>query len=200
MYYTKLLILTLLFIGGCTTSPSTSLSKKSSDRDQNRESIPSDIEITLYRQAITELNNSELEKSKISFQRMIEIQPDLAGPWANLALIQIKQQQYEKAEKNITIALEKNPNMAQALNMAGYIANRRGYINKAKHFYEKAIVTKPDYPLAHYNLALLYDLYLQNIPKAVEHYQQYLALISYEDKNTMNWVEELQLSIKSDDT
>ncbi len=201
MYYTRLLILTLslLLLEGCATSPSSTLSPKHSNKEQSSIRTPSEVEITLYRQAITDLSNHNFAEAEVSFLNMIKKQPDLAGPWANLALVYIKQQQFEKAENTIQTALKKNPNMAQALNLAGYIANRKGRINEAKQFYEKAIINKPDYALAHYNLALLYDVYLQDISKALEYYQQYLSLISDEDKNTKDWVEELKLNIKSDD-
>lgn len=157
-------------------------------------------ELGLYRQAITELNNNELDKAEQSFTKMTELHPDLAGPWANLALVYLKQEHMEKAEENIQIALQKNPDMPQALNLAGYIENQKGEINQAKSFYEKAIKNKPDYALAHYNLALLYDIYLQDIPKAVQHYEQYLSLIKVEDSKTKSWVEELRLNMKSDNT
>ncbi len=157
-------------------------------------------EIALYQQAITQLNNNQLEAAESSFIRMTEIQPDLAGPWANLALVYLKQNQKEKAEQNIQIALNKNPNMAQALNLAGYLKNQKGEISDSKSLYEKAIINKPDYALAHYNLALIYDIYLQNIPMAIKYYQLYLSLIDYKDEKTKDWVEELKLNVKGDNS
>jgi len=200
MYYIKLIIITILIIlGGCTTTPSTDISPgpSVSTTKDNRVKVnkSSGDEIAQYRQAITELNNGNLEKAKLQLLEIVKIQPDLAGPWGNLALIYIKQGQLNRAEENLEIALKNNPNMAQLLNMAGYLETKKGNINVAIDLYEKAITQKPDYALAHYNLALLYDIYLQDLPKAVEYYEKYLALIGTEDKKTKDWVEELKLNI-----
>ncbi len=193
MYYTKpLSIILLLLIAGCSTSPS----KQNLKQDKGSSSI-SDTEISLYRQAITELSDNHLDKAETSFLKMSKAKPNLAGPWANLALIYLKQQQYEKAGEAIKSALEKNPKMAQALNMAGVIAKQKGNITEAKGFYEKALVSKPDYAIAHYNLALLFDVYLQDISSALPHYQRYLALTGGNDKNTALWVKELTFNLEN---
>lgn len=192
VYPYALTVILLLFILGCTTAPSTQISSDINPVATNRSG---DLDIKLYREAITELSNHNLEKAKSIFLQIIKNQPELAGPWANLALIYLKEEQYEKADQHIKAALKKNPEMAQALNIAGYISSRKGEINKAIALYEKAIANKADYALAHYNLALLYDVYLQDIPKALQHYQIYLPLIHYEDQNTIDWVEELKLNI-----
>jgi len=195
MYYTKpLSIILLLLIAGCSTSPS-KLNQKPS---KNTASI-SDAEISLYRQAITELSQNDLDNAATSFLKMSQSKPNLAGPWANLALIYIKQQQYERADNAVKTALKNNPNMPQALNLAGVIAEQDGRIDAAQKFYEKALINKPDYAIAHYNLALLFDVYLQDISKALPHYQQYMAFSGGSDKNTALWIQELIYNLENND-
>ena len=205
MYYIKhiLPLLTLTaFLAGCASGPSgkSSVSPGVTQQEKNSQKPPIENLVTLYQDALTELNKNNFKTAEKHFLRITQTHPDFAGPWANLALIYIKQKHYEKAENYIQKALEKNPEMAQALNMAGFVAERNGNINKAKNYYEKAIAKKPDYMLAHYNLALLYDVYLQNIAEAVKHYQKYLFLSDGEDKKTKNWVNELKLNLKNGDT
>ncbi|VAW87339.1 hypothetical protein MNBD_GAMMA18-278 [hydrothermal vent metagenome] len=205
MHYTKLLSLLSIFVlllGGCTSGPtqkpaSDLLTEKS---QENSGKPPTEELTTRYQSALTELSNGDYETAKKSLQKIIDIDADLAGPWANLALIHIKQQNYQEAEKKVKIALEKNPEMAQALNITGFIEYQKGNINTAKHYYQKAITNKPDYALAHYNLALLYDLYLQDIAKAVIHYQHYLNLSDHQDKKTRVWVKELKRNLPQGDT
>ncbi|MCF6324999.1 MAG: tetratricopeptide repeat protein [Gammaproteobacteria bacterium] len=193
MYYTKpLSIILLLLIAGCSTSPSKQILKQGGDST----SI-SDTEISLYRQAITELSDNHLDKATTSFLKMSKTKPDLAGPWANLALIYIKKQQYEKANNAVKTALTNNPDMPHALNLAGVIAEQDGRIDDARGFYEKALTNKPDYAIAHYNLALLFDVYLQDIASALPHYQRYLALTGGKDKNTALWVKELKFNLEN---
>ena len=152
-------------------------------------------ELQIYKNAIVALNNNELAKAEKLFISMSERQPNIAGSWANLALISIKQDNLAQAEVYAKTALEKNPNMPQALNLSGYLAQKKGAINIAKSYYLQAISHKSDYALAHYNLALVYDVYLQDIAKAIEHYQFYLAYNEQQDENTENWLEGLQATM-----
>jgi len=205
MYYTRLLSLLPIFVlllGGCASGPAKKSATDPLIETQQRNSgkLPTEELATRYQSALTELNNGDYETAKKSLQKIIDIDADLAGPWANLALIHIKQNYYEEAEKKVTIALDKNPKMAQALNIAGFIEYQKGNINTAKNYYQKAITNKPDYALAHYNLALLYDVYLQEIAKAVIHYQRYLDLSDHQDKKTRVWVKELKRNLPQGDT
>ncbi|NQY50943.1 MAG: hypothetical protein HRT50_17955 [Colwellia sp.] len=157
-------------------------------------------ELQIYKNAIVALNNNELAKAEKLFISMSERQPNIAGSWANLALISIKQDNLAQAEVYAKTALEKNPNMPQALNLSGYLAQKKGAINIAKSYYLQAISHKSDYALAHYNLALVYDVYLQDIAKAIEHYQFYLAYSKTKDENTENWLEGLKATMAANNS
>jgi tetratricopeptide (TPR) repeat protein len=152
-------------------------------------------EIELYRQAITALNDSKLEQAETGFKTIAKDRPEFAGPWINLALIDIRKKNLAGAEKNLAKALERNPQMPQIYNMLGFIDLSKGEINKAADDYRHAIALKEDYAMAHYNLALLQDIYLQDIGMAVQHYKRYLELTNHQDKKTEDWVLELERNL-----
>lgn len=194
MYYTNLLfLLTILLVSGCASGPD----GPSSDDTQSGNTVisTSGEEVILYRKGITALYKNNLDEAEQLFFKIIKLQPDLAGPWANLGLVYLKQGHLDKALKNANIALEKNPKMAQAHNLIGYISTKQGHILEARDHYIKAISYKQDYALAHYNLALLYDTYFQDLPKAIEQYEHYLKLVEHKDKKTAEWVEELKRNL-----
>ena len=192
MFYTNkpfILAILLLLLSACSqTSPSRG------DKDQ-RSVKSSAYELALYQKGVIALSNNELEKAQAHFTQMSELQPDMAGSWANLALISLQKEALTEAQEHVATALEKNPNMPQALNLSGYLHQKQGRVNKAKALYLQAISVKADYANAHYNLALLYDIYLQDIPMAVEHYQLYLSFIDTKDEATENWLAELKASL-----
>jgi tetratricopeptide (TPR) repeat protein len=121
----------------------------------------------------------------------------LAGPYVNLAIIAIQDKNSEEAFKLVNLALNKNPNLAQALNLLAFLEQQEGKIQQAEKHYQDAIKNKDDYAIAHYNIALLYDIYLQDIDKAIVHYERYMKLINNKDKRTADWLEQLKSSKES---
>jgi len=194
MYYINLLfLLAFLALSGCATGPGTT---SSGDAESTSNIISTTgEEVVLYRKGITALYKNQLEEAEMLFLKIIKLQPDLAGPWTNLGLVYMKQGHLDKAMKNANTALEKNPKMAQAHNLLGYIETKKGHILEARDHYIKAITFKQDYALAHYNLALLYDTYFQDLAKAIEQYEAYLKLVEHKDKSTADWVEELKRNL-----
>ncbi|PKF63478.1 hypothetical protein CW745_01110 [Psychromonas sp. psych-6C06] len=195
MFYTKLTIQALLIalLCACNSTPPVEQTEPTTNEKESAESTK--IELAVYTKALIALNNGELEKAQQLFTKMSELQPDIAGSWANLAVISVKQERYDDAQKQVATALQKNPKMVQSLNLAGNLAQRRGEILKAKSYYQEALNYQPKYALAHYNLALLYDIYLQDIANAVTHYQLYLDNIDSKDETTTQWLAGLRATL-----
>lgn len=192
-YNRVILILALLSLIGGSTPNRQELLTATDNSSGNQNS-----EAELYQKAVTHLNNSDFYKAEAILRPFTEKHPELAGPWTNLGLIQLKHGNLAEAEKLFRSALTKNPNFPQALNLLGLVETKKGDILQAKKLYSQAIEQNDDYAIAHYNLALLYDIYLQDIKSAVPHYQRYLELINYSDEATANWLEELKSTLKRD--
>lgn len=187
MNYIKLFVV-LLLLTSCATTTETSIVTSSGLSPFEQ----SDSERKEYKEALTLLNNNKLDAAKDIFQQFKENRPELAGPYANLAIIALKNNKPEKALELVKIALSKNPDLAQALNLLAYLEQVSGEIKEAEKHYKEAIRNKNDYAIAHYNIALLYDVYLQDIESAIPHYEQYMKLINYEDKSTADWLEQIK--------
>lgn len=197
MYYTKYLPLVLLAVTGC-ASVSTQVPTSGGSVEIDTLSASADKETASYRQAITALNNSHLDQAESELKSIIKTRPEFAGPWINLALIDIRKKNLEGAEKNLAKALERNAQMPQIFNVLGYLEISRGNVSKAVDHYRHAIALKEDYAIAHYNYALLQDIYLQDIKDAVHHYKRYLELTNNQDKKTADWVLELERNLARD--
>ena len=79
--------------------------------------------------------------------------------------------------------------------MRGFLELTRGNFAKAAGDYRQAIALKEDYALAHYNYALVNDIYFQDMKMAVRHYKRYLELTQNQDKKTADWVLELERNL-----
>lgn len=148
-----------------------------------------------YAVALTQMQNKQYKKAYKSFKTLHKKQPNLSGPLANLALIAYQEKDYQAAYDQAKKAVSLNQNLAESHNLIGTSALELGKILEAENAYKKALQLKPTYSSAHYNLALLYDIYIQNIPKAVKHYDAYLSSNS-QDTQTKDWVDGLRNSLK----
>lgn len=148
-----------------------------------------------YKSGLIALNNNEDATAENIFNEFLQDTPELAGPYTNLALIHFKRQEYEQSLELVNKALIRNPEQAQAYQLRAQILVTKRKINEAKKDYIKAVELKPDYINAHYNLALLYDIYLQEITLAINHYEIYLSLIKAPDETTQEWVNHLKGSL-----
>lgn len=195
MSYTKLLALVFLILAGCTTPSPQDTATPVQPGVVGSLSASAIDETELYRRAITALNNSQLDSAETELKKLTKNRSELAGPWINLALIDIKKNDLEGAQKNLSKALERNPKMAQVYNVRGFLELSRGNIARAIDDYRQAIALKEDYALAHYNYALIHDIYFQDMKIAVRHYKRYLELTQNQDKKTADWVVELERNL-----
>lgn len=164
-----------------TTIPESEESTKLSNSDKER-----------YREAITHLYKGDYSSAKRIFNEFARLYPNLAGAFSNLALIHYKQTNYDKSLELSTKAISLNPEQSQAYNIRAQSYVQLGKIHEAKADYFKAIELKPEYPNAQYNLALLYDIYLQDIELSIKHYEIYMKLIDNQDETTREWINHLK--------
>ena len=182
----SLLLCLILLLAGCASAPTPPEASNTTAKRQ----AEANREIAMYAIAMADIQDNKLQTAQALLTKITDKHPELAGPWANLALIDIKNKDYAKARQHVNKALP------QAYNLLGYLDKQDGNINQAIADYQQAIAKKPDYAVAHYNVALLYDIYLQDIPNAIAHYKRYLVLTNNQDQRTADWVHELESSQK----
>jgi tetratricopeptide (TPR) repeat protein len=76
------------------------------------------------------------------------------------------------------------------------LKRRQGDFFAAEAAYMKAVTAQPEYPLAHYNLGVLNELYLQQLDAALQHFERFLEL-GGEDKQVEMWVADLKRRISA---
>ena len=71
------------------------------------------------------------------------------------------------------------------------VLRRQGKFVEAESAYLKAVTASPDYALAHYNLGVLNELYLQRLDVALQHFERYQR-IEGEDEQVTRWIVDLK--------
>lgn len=190
MPYIKIIIFSLL-LSSCATTDNSSRTENTKSSGVNPFD-QSDSDKRLYNKALTFLNKGKLDDAKEIFEVLQSDRPELAGPYANLAVIALQEKKPDEALKLAEISVTKNPKLSRALNLLGYLKLKNGNVLDALKHYKSAIKYKNDYALAHYNIALLYDVYMQDVQSAILHYEKYMKLIDGKDKTTADWLEQLR--------
>jgi tetratricopeptide (TPR) repeat protein len=189
-----LTILALLLAAGCASGPKPSAGGAEATPGAVRE-VPPEAQ-TLYEQAVASMAAGDSIDAELRFQEFLLQYPDFPGAHVNLAIIFTARDDLTAAENSLTDALIIDPEYGPALNQLGMVLRRQGKFVEAESAYVKAVTADPDYALAHYNLAVLYDLYLQRLDAALVHYERYQVLTG-EDKQVTRWIADLKRRIES---
>ena len=146
---------------------------------------------TLFEQATSVMAAGDYLDAELRFKEFLLRYPDFPGAHTNLAIIHSNNGDEEAAQASIDAALAIDPSFAPALNQQGMLFRKTGNFIEAESAYLKAVTASPDYALAHYNLGVLNELYLQRLETALEHFEQYQSIVG-EDKQVDRWIADLR--------
>lgn len=124
--------------------------------------------------------------------------PDYPIGFTNLGLQYLKNRDYDKAESAFRKAIELDQNDAVAYNHLGVVLREQGKFTDARTMYMNALKHKPEYAFAHINIGILYDIYLYELPLALEHYKNYQSITKNSDGQVAKWIIDLERRIKSE--
>lgn len=188
-----LLSIVLGMLVGCGTSPK----KTNAPSLQHTEQVTIDQKHTeLMQRAIALMEKNDITAAEGYLHQVVSSYPGFAPALNNLALINYQRSRFSDAKRYIDQVLSFNSPAPNTFNLAGLIAVETGEYKMAQGYYEQALQKSPSFANAHYNLALLYDMYFQNLPKAIQHYEFYVAAIPTVDEATQQWIEELKRNVK----
>jgi|GEM_PF-1522473 len=187
-----LLLLSVALIIGCTSqkpriaTPQTPITPTPSSL--------TGLDQSQYEKALNHLHDETPQKAKNILEKLNRKYDTHEGIKINLAISYFKLGDYEKAESTCAEGLKVNQNIPQLYNLLGLIYVESKKFKQAEGKYLRAIAQDKNYANAYYNLALLYDIYFQDIPKAYQNYIRYLAMTP-DDNEAKDWVEQLKYSL-----
>jgi Flp pilus assembly protein TadD len=149
-----------------------------------------------YFEALTAINNDNLDLAINTLERLHRIQPAHMQSHLNLAIAHFKKGNFDKANIYATELESSKVSNAALENLLGLIAVEKKAYVKAKKHYLAAIGLNKNYPEPYYNLALLNDIFFQDIATAYTYYQQYIELVPSDNK-TKSWANELKFSLEN---
>lgn len=191
-----LLLVTVSMISNCASNKVEQESKTPEPiKTKLKPTSLSNEDLEQYQEAKSALDTNDYKRAKSLLINLNKKHPSNASIQTNLAITYYNTDMFEHAKKHADLAYSLDPVSKQNLNLLGLIAVKNNTFQEAESFYKKAIKIDKSYAYAHYNLALLYDIYYQDVDRAYDHYNKYLSLVKGVDEEVKNWVEQLKYSL-----
>jgi tetratricopeptide (TPR) repeat protein len=138
----------------------------------------------------------EWSTARAMTQELLISYPMLAVAYANLGNIQQQLGDSGRAEQAWLKALELRPGWAAVCNQLGIFYREQGKFEQALAMYQQALASDEGNAMSHRNIAILYELYLGDGVKALEHYRRYRELVGGDEQEVLLWIADLERRVK----
>lgn len=193
-----LLIVAMTMLAACNTTPSKPAS--ASAKIQVEESVgftliedarvKGDVRVD-YDRALELLARGNSAEGISLLETVAAAAPNLSAPRISLAVAHHRMGDLEATEQHLLQALAINPNHPIALNELGIVYRKTARFAQARQQYEAALAVYPGYHYARRNLAVLCDLYLDDLECALSNYEAYMATVRSDDEAAM-WLKDVR--------
>ncbi|MCO7223235.1 M48 family metallopeptidase [Pleionea sp. CnH1-48] len=147
--------------------------------------------VSIFVNARKAYRNGHFIKAKTLLKPLVDNNQELSGPHVLMGDVAQAQKQYDLAIEAYEKAISINRNNINAYIRLAKVQRIKGQFLPAQNTYAKALSVWKDFPEAHLNLAVLYDLYLNKPLKAQRHLEAYHFLTQGRDKKRNAWLTEL---------
>lgn len=183
-------IMLLLTLGGCANN-------KHSAKKNSPEIITVNNNLQqMFKQSLVHLKQKQYHEAIALLEGFISKEKRMTAAYVNLGIAYSRTGNNKLAKRNLISALRLDVGQAAANNELGLLYRKTGRFGAARASYQNALTRHPDYLPARKNLAILCEIYIHDLPCALEHYQTYLQY-DPDDKIIADWVLELEQRIQT---
>jgi len=150
-----------------------------------------------YQAALAAMQSNQDANAEGMLTAVVKAHPELVEARTNLGIVLFRLGRYARAEEELKRVIVDDPNNMVAYNYLGIVYRINGQFPQSKIMYMQALGINANYANAQLNLGILYDLYLRDLPNAMESYQRYQKLLPQEDKEVTKWIADLKRRIES---
>lgn len=157
--------------------------------------IPNNVKLELT-VALEQKANGDLDSATKTIQTLSEQNPNMSGLKLQLGDLAYKGGNLDLAKAYYQQAVVINPYNYFAHNRLGGVLRKQGDFDAAKTSYQTALDSWGAFAPAHLNLGILFDIYLGDKNKALEHYQTYQLLTQDENRKVKGWIADISVQLR----
>lgn len=146
--------------------------------------------VLLFIEAKKAWRQEDVETAKQKLNVIIRNDPELSGPWMMLGDIAVAEKEYDLAQQHYKKGLQVNPKNVNGYTALAQVQRLQGQYNRAQNTLAEALSLWADFPEAHYNLSILFDIYLNQTHKAKQHLNAFIFLDGG-NENSQQWLQQL---------
>ena len=150
-----------------------------------------------YQAALAAMQNNQDANAEGMLAAVLKAHPEFVEARTNLGIVLFRLGRYARAEEELKRVVVDDPKNIVAYNYLGIVYRINGQFPQSKNMYMQALSINANYANAQLNLGILYDLYLRELPSALESYQRYQKLQPQEDKEVAKWIADLKRRIET---
>ena len=167
----------------------------SSTPSRNAQKVNADDKKT-YKMALAMMEERNYSRAHDLFKRVSDNNPDLSGPFINMGIIALKQENNLQAESFFQQALKSKSDNEVVYNYLGIAYRQQGRFTEADTAYKMALRLDDTMAKTYLNLGILNDLYLGNYLEAQKHYLKYQQF-DPDNKQVNAWLLDLNSRIQA---
>ena len=146
----------------------------------------------LFDRALVLIEDGSVAAAEVLLQEITVDQPELAGPWFNLALLYTARDADAAGQEALEKAVAAKSGHCPARTMLGVRAREAGDFAAAEAHYLACLAARPGFPPAQLNLGILYELYMGRYSEALAAYQDYQLALAEPDPKVNGWLVDLE--------
>lgn len=146
--------------------------------------------------AISLIKENNFRQAEVNLEEIVKVRPDIPEAHFNLGWVKHQLGRYADAIVALQGGLALRPTEIRAHRLIGLCQRELGQFREAELTYSAALTMAPDDPGLHLNIGILYELYLRQPGKALEHYRLYQGLRAEPDVKVEGWIKVLERSAK----
>jgi len=148
--------------------------------------------VEAFIQARRDFKAKQYDKAYKKLQQLIKKDESLSGPYVLMAKIAVEKKQLKEAIAHYEKALAVNSNNVNAYLGLAKVQRMQGQFKAAQNTYINVLHIWKDFPEAHANLAILYDVYLNKPKLAQKHMEASVFLSPRKNENLVQWLAEIK--------